>query len=242
MRESLRRSGVKALLGAVVFAAVLAMASTGLASATEATNQPKQLEKLVVDWWQLAASSGHLPACEASNPSGHIWFLAGTTGNPVDQPVDRTCTVPAKASIFFPIFAVEWSTLEGACAPLEGLAAARRDPGGAQGIRTCAEAFANHVRQPNQDLRLTIDGQHLQNLQRYRVQTDPFPIGFAENNEFGVPPGKGKAAADGYWVLLPPLAPGPHTIQLAAKVAFPELDFTFETSVNYTLIVTQGRT
>jgi hypothetical protein len=228
---------LKALLGAVALAAVLVIGDIGYASEA---HQQRELEKLVVDWWQVAASSGHLPECDAANPSNRVWFLAGTTGNPVDQPVQRTCTVPARASIFLPVFAVEWSSLEGACPLPAGSAASRRDPGSAQDLIACADAFADHVR-PDRDLRLTIDGRQVQNLQQYRVQTEAFPIRFAENNEFGVPPGKGKAAADGYWLLLPPLDPGRHTIQFAATVNFPALGFTFETSADYTVIVTPDR-
>ena len=225
------------LVAAVALAVALAVGGVGHVSAAAPADQQGQLQTLVTEWWQAAASSTRLPECDVADPSGQIWFLAGTTGNPVNTPEVRTCTVPHTASIFFPIFAVEWSTLEGPCPLRPGRTAPGKNPRDPQALTSCADAFADHV-QPSTDLRLTIDGQTISNLAQDRVPTGVFPITFAPNNVFGVPAGSGQAAADGYWVLLPPLSPGQHTIQFSASIKFPELGFTFETSVNYTLNVT----
>src|SRR6476620_9029431 len=53
-------------------------------------------------WWQYAVAVpgqdvfNHCPA----EPSGHVWFLEGTTEVP---PPPRSCTVPSGTMILFPI-------------------------------------------------------------------------------------------------------------------------------------------
>src|SRR2546421_7627483 len=55
-------------------------------------------------WWQYAFSVTTFANCPVE-PSGQMWFLAGTTGGPAT----RSCTVPAGKNIMFPLFNVEWS-------------------------------------------------------------------------------------------------------------------------------------
>src|SRR2546426_9180027 len=58
-------------------------------------------------WWQYAFSVTTFANCPVE-PSGQMWFLAGTTGGPAT----RSCTVPAGKNIMFPLFNVEWSVAE----------------------------------------------------------------------------------------------------------------------------------
>ena len=55
---------------------------------------------------------------------------------------------------------------------------------------------------------VTIDGTELKDLEKYRVQTDPFDLTIPKNNVFSAPPGHTKAVADGFYTFLKPLSPG----------------------------------
>ncbi|MCB0105006.1 MAG: hypothetical protein KDE53_03840 [Caldilineaceae bacterium] len=63
------------------------------------------------DWWQWAERLSNAPIVAEGNvdcglgQSGDLWFLAGTTG---EQPVVRTCTVPADTIFLVPIHTVAW--------------------------------------------------------------------------------------------------------------------------------------
>ena len=70
---------------------------------------------------------------------------------------------------------------------------------------------------------------------RFRFDSPLFTITFAPNNGFGVPAGTGSAVADGYWVLVKPLAVGKHTINFRGKAVFP--DSKFKVGVHYNLTV-----
>ena|SRR6266851_4713522 len=65
-------------------------------------------------WWQYAVSvpgvdgKDVFDGCPAE-PSGHVWFLEGTTAVP---PPTRSCTVPSGRMILFPIINAEWSVVE----------------------------------------------------------------------------------------------------------------------------------
>jgi hypothetical protein len=66
-------------------------------------------------------------------------------------------------------------------------------------------------------------------------------IQLPENNIFGVEPGMTtEAIADGYYLMLPPLSAGEHSIHFAGRVVVPEV-IDFRLDISYDLTVEPGR-
>jgi hypothetical protein len=179
-------------------------------------------------WWQWAAniSEPNSPVTDktgadcAVDQEGPVWFLAGTTGGPT---VTRSCTIPSDKAILFPIINAECSTVEGD-GPTEA------------GLRACAKDLMDHVTETSARVDHTaIDLGPPGPNARFRFDSPLFTITFAPNNGFGAPAGTGSAVADGYWVLVKPLAVGKHTIDFRGKAVFP--DFKFKVRVHYSLTV-----
>ncbi len=62
------------------------------------------------------------------------------------------------------------------------------------------------------------DGRKLETLEGYRVQSSLFDLVIPSDTGFGQGPvGTTRAVADGYYVILEPLAPGKHTFQFSAN-------------------------
>ena len=207
-----------------------------------------------VKWWQYAFSLTTFDNCPAE-PSGQMWFLAGTTGGPAT----RSCTVPAGKNIMFPIFNVEQSVVEANQAnkqtkgattctvgttPIRGINDNLITGTDYPALSSCAQAIAQHALLTKQgaSLEATVDGTALKNLTNYEAATPSplFPFTTVKGNPFGLCPALGpcpltsSAVADGFWIILdPPLSAGKHTIDFAATVPF----FSFTTGANYCLIV-----
>ena len=184
-------------------------------------------------WWQWALS---IPA--AVNPvidtTGEncdqgqfddVWFLAGCFGTCT---VERHCTVPSGAPIFFPLFNVIWGRPWGYETVLD--------------LRQGATAFIDDVT----DLECTLDNSPCAgNLFDFRVRSPVFSILARSGKEDGqiVPPGQlhapGKtdsSVSDGYWLLLSPLNEGDHTLHFVAERIdsggnVTNMDVTYELSV-----------
>jgi hypothetical protein len=179
-----------------------------------------------VAWWQWAAAAVPSPVTDptgadcAVGQRGPVWFLAGTTGGTAT----RSCTIPSGKGILFPVINGECSTVEGT--PEADLAA-------------CATGQIDDF---VTETSASVDGTAIDlgppgPNARFRFTSHPlvFPITFASGNGFGVPAGTGKAAADGYWVLVKPLTVGSHTIDFHGTLVAG--DFTFETGAHYNLTV-----
>jgi hypothetical protein len=66
-------------------------------------------------------------------------------------------------------------------------------------------------------LEASVDGVPIADIKKYRVQSPLFTIILPPDNLFGIEVDQGtylalRAVTDGYWILLPPLPAGPHTI------------------------------
>ena len=67
-------------------------------------------------------------------------------------------------------------------------------------------------------LTATIDGEAVGNLGQQRVQSPVLIITYPDNNIDGVPKGTySPNVSDGYWLMLPPLPAGAHTIYLRGE-------------------------
>ena len=68
-------------------------------------------DRISAEWWQHSVSipSPQNPILDETGmycgigQRGNLWFLHGTSGNPLGSPVERECTVPAEQHFFVPI-------------------------------------------------------------------------------------------------------------------------------------------
>jgi hypothetical protein len=172
-------------------------------------------------WWQ------HLFAIPASqNP------LMGVTGDScivdqvgnvalvfADPQAGQTihCQVPLGTKLYLDIVSIECSTLEPD--PFHGENEAE--------LRACAKGFTIT------DLQAKIDGKPVKNLERYIHDSPLFDLSMAEDNILEVPAGStGQSVSNGAHLMLNPLSPGTHTVNLHAYV--PEVDFTVDLNYEFT--------
>ena len=148
-------------------------------------------------WWQWAFSfeRPESPVADLTGERCHlrqegpVWFLAGTYGT---RRTIRTCRMPRGKFLFFPL--------------INYVVMPTRD-----GTTTC-DSVRNSARRMTdlpESLVLDIDGQRIQQLERYRQATDEcFNV---MGRRDGAPPAY-PSAANGYYVMLSPLPPGKHEI------------------------------
>ncbi len=147
--------------------------------------------------------------------SGKVWFLAGATGGG-NVSVTRDCTVPVGRSLFFPILTTLWISTPG-------------DPG-VDEIREILKQITDQAT----DLSCEIDGKPVENIQQYRQASTVFTVDLPDNNIFGVAPGEyGPNVDDGFYLLLPPLPVGQHTIHFHGSLPrfYSTLDVTYNLTV-----------
>lgn len=128
------------------------------------------------------------------------------------EPVIRTLDISADKSIFIPVNDV-------------GVSERELNPGENE------KHLKGHAKKDEDsatDVKLTIDDKvyDLKDLKdkQYRIgdPIGPFEVVIPDNPLDGLePPGKCLAVADGYYVIIKPLAPGPHTIKIEAGVSKP---------------------
>jgi hypothetical protein len=185
-------------------------------------------------WWQWAFS---IPA--ATNPgldetgahcaegqSGPVWFLAGSF---FGGTFERACTVPAEKALFFPIVNAVFGAGVFDCEPTV--------PGVACNLATLRMAAAASMDPVT--LTASLDGKQLRDLQDQRVQSPAFTLTYPGDNVPNVPPGTyAPQVADGYWLMLAPLAAGAHTIHFKSIITGGPFA-GIETEVTYHLIVGQ---
>lgn len=175
-------------------------------------------------WWQWALN---FPAADnpilqdgavdcSAGQSGAVWYLAGTFGGAAE----RTCSVKRGKAILFPLINGIWWTPED-CA---GEALCRA------GVSGFSDAITSWT--------CTVDGTPcVWFAQVVRAQSDARPLNLPAGSiavtEFGYAAGVREISiADGYWVMLDPLPPGPHTVHFTAAAA-PDfsLDVTYHLTV-----------
>src|SRR5262245_3751938 len=205
-----------------------ALALTMVANVTLAQYPPASL--LATKWWKWALET---PASEnpltdttgqfaAVNQSGRVWFLAGNPGGTTV----RTITVPSDKALFFPIvnvFDVEDAIIAGGVKlflvpqPVQ-----------------VAQAFVSNAIATATGLSCEVDGIPLPITTANLEQSTPFSLHLPADNIIGVPAGVYYPAVDsGYYVLLPPLAAGQHTIHWAGSITF----FPLSLDVTYNITV-----
>jgi hypothetical protein len=171
--------------------------------------------------------------CAVNQPEGKVWFLAGTINVP---DVKRTCTIPPNRALFYPLINILWTDCPGT---------SDEDFTDAEVRDMLATTSAGDL---VCQLTSTLDGAAISSLQiaTVRTQSPKFGSVLPENNivacEPPLPPGKtGSQISEGYWVMLPPLSPGKHTLTLHGAGCDSETGAVFfETGVTYDLTVLGG--
>jgi hypothetical protein len=192
--------------------------------------------ELSADWleWVLAIPTGSNPLFDpdgvfaAVGQSGKVWFLVGTAGGSAS----RAVTVPAGTALFFPIVNYYWLN-----APEYG------DPPWSVAQERDVRDFLAAKIDTAQDLILEIDGRTAPKLNGLRVSGAVGECTLPDDNIFGLPfdPVPHECVADGYWVLLPPLSAGYHTIHFTGGIAADGFSLDVTYSVTVTAITSLAR-
>ncbi len=172
-------------------------------------------------------------AC-ALEQHGSVWYLAGTTGGAVE----RACTVPADAHIFFPLMN-RW------VAPTPD-SIIEDDPENdlAAWLAFVVEYFAER-RAQTCALSLRLDDEDLlpdlesMDEELYVDVLDQFTVNMGDDNfatDFGGTAGPRVTWVDGHWALLRPLPPGDHTLEFGGTRCV-DGEAVFETNATYQLHV-----
>jgi hypothetical protein len=112
----------------------------------------------------------------------------------------RTCKVPKDKYLFFPL--INYVVM----------------PESGEACSTCCATYTNEVRRITDvpsDLLLEVDGTRVEQLQTYRqVSPSCFDMGALSNPPYRIFP----SAANGYYVMLKPLAPGKHVLNFGGRL------------------------
>jgi len=195
-------------------------------------------------WWQWAYAgrdgrnavqdtTGEF--CANHQPNGKVWFLAGTFGG---KGVERTCTIPPNRALFYSPLNGLWTDCPGTSDETLTDAEVRQilTSFGTGGDTACK-------------ITSTLDGVSISSLKvlTARTQSPKFTTILPTNNLVAgcpapLPPGKtGRQISEGYWIMLPPLSPGEHTLTLDGASCDPDTgEVTFESGVTYHLTVLAG--
>lgn len=161
--------------------------------------------------------------CE-QNQTEPVWFLVGTFG----YPVTRECTIPVGTAILFPILNTICSYAEYPNLKTQ------------EHLKECA----SHIQNYTSDLNVSIDGEELTDIKKYRMQSSLFNFTLPIDNVLNVDPQITQAISDGYWIFLKPLEIGKHQIRFNGDVNFIDNTYSFskpngwnyETIYNLTII------
>jgi len=209
------------------------------------------------EWWiwQLSLPSTDHPAFDtigeycAAGQDGKVWFLTGAfttevSDNEFNTIVREYCAVPTGKAIFFPIINVECSTIEEP--PFQLI-----EEGPDANVDTCAARFIDGTNAVVEDLSVEIDGKNLENPEDYRVQSPVFYFEFEDttDNILGVDCSSvecvdplPRSVSDGYWIMLPPLSRGEHTVRFTGSFRDPNNgDLIFGLDVTYIITVVGGK-
>lgn len=156
--------------------------------------------------------------------TGHTWFLAGSTGGAIT----RTCEVPLGTRLVFPVVNAFYGATPG-------------DPP-EQSTEDYARSQVAGIREGARDLMVTVDGTPLRSSKIVYEDSVVFSVTLPEGNIFGAPAGTvvSPTVDAGYYVTLPPLPPGTHTIRIQGTVVSDDPSGSFSVDVTYVITVPQG--
>jgi hypothetical protein len=175
------------------------------------------------EWWKWALKTPPATnpvkdttganAAVGQDPASPVFFLGGTFGGDAE----RTVTIPAGKSVFFPVVNTIWWH-------------EYWDTDTEETLRAGANAWVDSV----DILKVKLDGKSVKNLGMYRAESPVFAFDIPEDsvpdewaNPAYWPNGYPAmtfdlAVADGYWLLLEPMEAGPHTIEFIGGIKGPD--------------------
>jgi hypothetical protein len=162
----------------------------------------KSWEDWTIEWWKwlLSFPKDINPAFDLDGKIFHItpndreiWFLVGTIGGVAE----RYYKVDSQKPVLFPIFNYIVSFAD------EPKAKEDKD------LVNIVARDIDNIPTPF----VSINGQSLNSLLQYRVSTEVFDLDLPESNLVTNEACSTKAASDGYWLILKPLAPGKYDIR-----------------------------
>lgn len=157
------------------------------------------------DWYNWAFNHGSTnPVADelgvycAVGQTAKVWFLAGTFGN--EALVTRLCTVPNGKHLFVPVLNAFITDDE---------------PGTPAEKKARIKAFID----TGYDFLVRVDGKIVANVAAYRVASQ-FTLTLTADNVFGAgAAGDYLTYQNGIYLMLNPLTPGPHTVEIFARAA-----------------------
>jgi hypothetical protein len=191
---------------------VSASAWSGNASAAEPS-----LQQLQHQWWQwvMAIPSSDSPVYDKTGnrcgiaQRGDVWFLAGSTGGKIT----RKCTVPEGVTLLVPV-------VNNFCFP----DASYTDSACTLDTIAFVDSFTTGT------YSLHVNGTEVTPTRV--TDTSDFTFAVGSNGFGGVKPGVYRATvADGYWAVVPSLAPGANVIRIVAQGPMFSLDVTYNLDV-----------
>lgn len=174
--------------------------------------------------------------CAENQPTGKVWFLAGSFGL---TGVERTCTIPPNRALFYSPVNTVWTD----CPDTPD-----KDVPDTE-VRDILATFGNGG-DPTCQITGTLDGASISRLRIFtvRTQSPKFTTILPEHNLVSgcpapLPAGKtGRQISEGYWIMLPPLSPGEHTLTIHGAACDSQTgDVVFESGVTYRLTVLRGQ-
>ena len=140
-------------------------------------------------------------------PNGRVFFVAPLNGQ-TPPPCIRTFTVPAGKYLLVPVLPITGDNID----TLPPLA-----------IESLYDALDSLIA-VSDDLHAVIDGVAVTNLHQHRATSPPFNFNFPDaDNHLTAAYGHpivglvDPVIADGYWLLLEPLPPGPHVLHIGGR-------------------------
>ena len=229
-----RAAQIVVALAFASFASIVVAASSGNPNPQVIPNQGPKYEELAAQWWQWAFSFplAELPYFQdgavdiSEHQSGHVRFLAGS-GGPVPS-ATRTVEVSPGTALFFPLANL---INDYPCPPEFGF-----EPPPGETLEHFLQRTGNEFLPHFTDLFAEINGVPLKGLATYRATSAMFTF-TADPSLVAVDPcvtGQSQqGVAVGYWLYLPPLPPGTHTLYFGTP--------SWGQDVFYEVTVTPGR-
>ena len=147
---------------------------------------------------------------------GPVFFLAGTLGGTIE----RTATISATQGIFFPVL----NYVATYPCPYAGF-----KPAPGQSLKDFLMRKATEMVDQGTHMSVTLDDMRISDLIPYRVTTELFYFNALPELtclDACVTGELHPAQADGYWIMLRPLAPGQHKLQY--KASYPKVGWVMD--------------
>jgi hypothetical protein len=242
----------KAIFLAVLLVILLSVPSRVQAVGPEGRGEAKAYGttygEMSAAWWEWVGMLPNLnhpltstgPVDCSMGQTGPIWFLAGVADSLNGTSVTRSCMIPDNRALFYPLVNSVFLNFPGDCGRPDGCTVdEKRD------ILDDSFDIGNPLTDPSGiypcDIWSTLDGEPIQYLYPFvRIQSPPFNLAMNNDVFLSYPAGTEdpEAVSDGYWVLIPPLTVGSHTIQIhGALCVSPGGIELFEVDVTYDLTV-----